>query len=81
MAGSHLCTPFHIGPHVTSPAVRLGSQSMVDAFLSHLDQYLLSHRQQLAEVFRQHDRNGSGAIERGELDALICRLMPGADAR
>lgn len=58
----------------------LGSQSKVDAFLKHLDNHLISSRRQLAEVFAEHDRDGSGAIERAELEALIRRLMPGAAA-
>ena len=54
----------------------MGSGNKMERFLNMLDDYLLSQKSRLQDVFNEFDLDGSGELDRRELARMIQRLMP-----
>ena len=60
----------------TAKEVKMGSGNKMERFLNMLDDYLLSQKSRLQDVFNEFDLDGSGELDRRELARMIQRLMP-----
>jgi Ca2+-binding EF-hand superfamily protein len=56
--------------------VQLGSKGRLEEMLGALDQHLRSAHKRLADVWRKFDRDGSGVLERRELQGFLAALLP-----